>query len=87
MLVTDYGYQADFQQIDHGSFISNIISDGKSESDLFLTFAFTWNFPDIQEETSEAAEKIQQVTQMAEASTTTTVNEIRDLVQKGVIKG
>ena len=82
-----HGYQADFQQVDHGSFISNIISDGKSESDLFLTFTFSWNFPDVEEGTSEATEKIQQVTQMAEASTTTTVSEIRDLVQKGVIKG
>ena len=43
--------------IDLGSHVANTISDGDGESDLYLTFTFGWNFPDIQEGSKEAAEK------------------------------
>lgn len=72
--------------VDFGNYISNIISTGDGESDLYLTFTFAWDFPNIHEGTPEATEKERQFSQMSRESTATSVNEIRDLVQKGAIK-
>lgn len=41
-----------------GNFITNTISNGKGgPDDLYLTFTFEWDFPDIQEGSKEAEEK------------------------------
>jgi hypothetical protein len=73
--------QADFEMVELGTSIANIISAGEGESDLYLTFTFSWNFPHIQEGTSEAHEKWQQVQEMAKGGVLMTINEIRDNVK------
>ena len=72
--------------IGRGTFISNIISDGSGESNLYLTFAFSWNFPDVQEGTSEATEMVQKLRKVADTAVIMSIDETRQLVQRGEIK-
>lgn len=86
MQVIDETIQADFHMVDFGNYISNIISAGDGESDLYLTFTFALNFPEIEEGTPEAEARAQQVAGAAKGATTSSINEIRTLVQTGAIK-
>lgn len=65
------------------TFISNIISTGDGESDLYLTFSFVWDMPDIQEGSDAAKAKQAQFENGAGAAVQQSVNEIRALVQAG----
>lgn len=75
--------QADFQMVGTETFISNIISTGDGESDLYLTFSFVWDMPNIQEGSDAAKEKQAQFENGAGAAVQQSVNEIRALVQAG----
>jgi hypothetical protein len=72
--------------VDVGTRISNTISDGDGESDLYLTFTFVWNYPNIKPGSKEEAEKKSQFAGQAREAVLTSIKQIRDLVQKGVVK-
>ncbi|KAI0094382.1 hypothetical protein BDY19DRAFT_988233 [Irpex rosettiformis] len=74
--------RADFEMVDLGNTISNIISDGEGESDLYLTFTFNLNFPDIQEGTQEATERAERMQGTAETAVGMTINQIRSTVKE-----
>ena len=68
------------------NFVSNIISDGSGESDLYLTFTFAFSFPDVQDGSPEAAERAKTVSETAKKAVSMSINEIRELVESGEIK-
>ena len=70
---------------DLGNAISNIISVGEDGKDLYLTFTFSWNFPDIQEGTKEAAEKSKSLTDMGQEVVPHTIQQIRAMVKDGTV--
>ena len=67
--------------VDLGNRVSNIISTGDGESDLYLTFTFVWNAPDMQDGTAEAAGKDAQYSQMAGEAVNSTIKQLRAEVQ------
>lgn len=75
--------QADFKMVGNDTVISNIISTGDGESDLYLTFSFVWDLPDIQEGTDAAKAKQEQFANGAGTAVQQSVKEIRALVQSG----
>ena len=70
---------------DTGTAISNIISNGANETDLYLTFTFSWNFPEIVEGSEEAAAKAKMFAQTARQVVPHTVAQIREMVKEGTI--
>ncbi len=68
-----------------GTAISNIVSVGEDETDLYLTFTFSWNVAEIAEGTEEAAAKAKAMTQMARQVVPDTIEQIRLLVKEGTI--
>ena len=70
---------------DTGTAISNIISNGADETDLYLTFTFSWNFPEIVEGSEEAAAKAKMFAQTASQVVPHTVAQIREMVKDGTI--
>ena len=53
--------QVDFEQED-GSHVRNIIADGAGgDEDLYMTYAFEFRFPHLQEGSPEAEEQLQKV--------------------------
>lgn len=72
--------------LDVGTVISNTISDGDGESDLYLTFTFAWNFPDIHPGYPEEKVKREQLKDTAKEAVIMSINEVRDLVQRGEVK-
>ena len=73
--------QADFHMVDVDNRISNIISSGDGESDLYLTFTFEWNFPEIAEGTAEATTKQQELQESGQEAVATSIAQLRELVQ------
>ena len=69
-----------------GTVITNTVSDGDGESDLYLTFIFAWNFPEIHPGTPEEKAKREQLQGSAKEAVNHSVQELRELVQKGEIK-
>lgn len=82
---TSYHAQADFVMPDIGTSISNIISVGNEETDLYLTFTFSWNFPDVVEDSEEALIKAKTLECMAREVVPHTINQIRALVKDSII--
>lgn len=77
----------DFQgRGDNGSFISNIVSQGKDETDLYLTFYFEWFYPGIQEGSEEEEKTTQQMWEMSRAVVQETIDIARKFVKDGEIK-
>ena len=70
---------------DSRTVISNIISTGEDESDLYLTFTFEWNFPNIVEGSEEAAAQAKTLAGMAKEVVPHTIDEIRAMVKDGTI--
>ena len=68
-----------------GNAVSNIVSVGENETDLYLTFTFTWNFPNIAEGSTEAAEKEKMMVGMAQEVVPHTIEQIRMMVKEGSI--
>ncbi|GAA94353.1 uncharacterized protein L969DRAFT_53097 [Mixia osmundae IAM 14324] len=77
--------RADFLMVGKGSQISNIITPGSGESDLYLTYTFSFNEPTIEPGTPEAEAKLKQYTEQAKGVVPRSVDEIRDMVKQGKI--
>lgn len=65
------------------AYIENIVSQGKDETDLYLTFYFEWTLPKIEEGSEEAEERLKELWDMARGAVQHTVDVARQLV-KGV---
>ncbi|THG95472.1 hypothetical protein EW026_g6187 [Hermanssonia centrifuga] len=76
--------KADFYMEDIGTSISNIVSLGDGgDTDMYLTFTFTWNFPKIQEGSEEATTKAKQLTEMSKNAAAHTVKQVREMLKDG----
>ena len=79
--------QVDFRNLDSGAFINNTISQGKDETDLYLTFYFEWPYPKIQEGSGEAKKLSDQLWQQAKKTVQHTIDVAREMKVKGELKG
>lgn len=68
------------------SLISNLVSQGEDETDLYLTFFLEWNFPDMQEGSEEKNELAQQLSGFAKDVLRETIDIARKMVKDGEIK-
>ena len=66
-----------------GSFITNTISHGENENELYLTFTFEWNFPDIEHGSKLAEEKYAQLKAQSAIVVPRTIEVIREWVRNG----
>ena len=78
-----YETQADFLNLDSGAFISNLVSQGKDETDLYLTFYFEWNYPNIKEGSREEKETSHTLWGMAEKTVQHTIDYARNMAKEG----
>ena len=74
--------QAHFQMAS-GSFVTNTISHGEGENELYLTFTFEWHFPDLEEGSKLAEEKYLQLRAQAATAVSRTIDVIRGWVRDG----
>ncbi len=80
-------FQVDFQaRGPNASFISNIVSQGKDETELYLTFYFEWTYPDIQEGSEEEKKTVAQLLAMAKGVVQETIDVGRKMVKEGEVK-
>lgn len=68
--------------INMGNVITNTISTGAGANELYLTFAFVWDFPDMQEG-SEMNERKEKLIEGATYVVPHTIDQIRNLVREG----
>ena len=78
--------QVDFRNLDTGGFISNVISQGKDETDLYLTFYFEWPYPKVEEGSEEAKKLSDQLWEMARKTVQHTIDVTREMKSKGELK-
>ena len=78
--------QVDFRNLDTGAFISNIISQGDHETDLYLTFYLQWPYPKIQEGSEEAKKTSNQLWEQARKVVQHTIDAAREMKSKGELK-
>lgn len=69
--------------VDLGNAISNIISTGDGESDMYLTFTFSMNAPALLDGSPEATEKLKAMEGIAKGAVNSTIEHIRDAVVAG----
>lgn len=69
--------------IDAGNFITNTISRGPGQNELYLTFTFEWVFPTVEEGSKVAQEKEEQLQNQAAVAVPHTIEVIRALAQEG----
>lgn len=74
--------QIDFYNLNSGAFINNTISQGKDETDLYLTFYFEWPYPDMQEGSKEAKEMLDKLWGMAKKTVQHTIDYARDMAKE-----
>lgn len=67
--------------VDTDSRIANIISTGDGESDLYLTFTYAWNIPEVEDGTAQAEETKEKFQQMAQGAVNTSIKQIREIVK------
>lgn len=74
----------DFWQPD-GSVITNICSNGPSlaEHDFQMTYAFEWRHPDVQENSAEHKQKLQQYLKMAQMAVDSSIKAMREMAKRG----
>ncbi|KAJ9642489.1 hypothetical protein H2201_008352 [Coniosporium apollinis] len=80
--------KVDYHQ-ENGSLITNIISNGPSgkPEDMYMTFAFDWLHPELEDEDGKEARKLKERYQrVAKMAVDTTIDTIRRLVQEGEIQ-
>ncbi|KAF7793580.1 hypothetical protein EIP86_004694 [Pleurotus ostreatoroseus] len=77
--------KVDFLMPKSGIAVSSIISIGEDETDLYLTFTFTWNFPNIVEGTEEAAAKVKALTQVVKTIVSHTIEQLREMAKDGTV--
>ena len=70
---------------DVGTTISNIVSVGKTESDVYLTFVYAWNFANILEGSEEAVTKEKELRNGAQVTIPLTIEQLRVLVKDSTI--
>ena len=73
----------DFNNLSNGTFISNIVSRGKVDTDLYLTFYFEWQYPKLEEGSEEVKETEQKLLGMANGAVQHTIDLARDLAREG----
>lgn len=73
----------DFYNLDSGAFINNTISQGKDETELYLTFYFEWPFSDLKEGSMEAEEMSEKLWGMARQTVQHTIDYARDMKKGG----
>lgn len=78
--------QVDFRNQDTGAFINNTISQGKDETDLYLTFYFEWPYPKMEEGSEEGKKTSDQLWQQARTAVQHTIDVAREMKSKGELK-
>jgi len=73
----------DVLMIETGNFMTNTISRGAGTNELYLTFTYDGEFPDLQESTDAGEQQKHQLTQQAATVVHRTINEIRSMVREG----
>lgn len=71
-----------FQSVGSASRVLNIVSTG-ADGELYLTFTFEWEHPEIQAGSREAVEKQREYQDTAPRGVGGTLDEIRKLVGEG----
>ena len=75
----------DFRTVE-GGLISTIVSPGRNDRDLYLTFYFEWPFPNIEAGSADAKEMSERVfPASARWGVQMTVDEVRAIVQKAEV--
>lgn len=78
--------QADFRGSGpQGPFISNIVSQGRDATDLYLTFYFEWPYPQIEEGSDEAKKTSEKMWSMAREAVAHTIDVAREMVKEGKV--
>lgn len=80
-------WKADFKNLDSGAFISNIVSQGQNETDLYLSFYFEWPFPNIEAGSKEEKETSDRLWKMAKETVQHTIDHARSMVKEGKLTG
>ncbi|KAK3168864.1 hypothetical protein OEA41_005312 [Lepraria neglecta] len=75
-------WKVDFYNLNSGAFINNTVSQGKDETDLYLTFYFEWPYPDMQEGSKEAKEMSDKLWSMAKKTVQHTIDYARDMAKE-----
>ena len=75
--------QVDFYNLDSGAFINNTVSQGKDDTDLYLTFYFEWPYPKLEEGSAETQEMGERLWGMAKQTVQHTIDYARDLAREG----
>ena len=78
--------QVDFRNLDSGGFISNLISQGKDETDLYLTYYFEWPYPKVEEGSEEAKKLSEQLWDVARKTVQHSIDVAREMKSKGELK-
>ena len=76
----------DFVNADTGAFINNTVSQGKDETDLYLTFYFEWPYPDLDEGSTKAKEISEQLWELARETVQHTIDYARDRAKEGKLE-
>ncbi|PSS36797.1 hypothetical protein PHLCEN_2v1341 [Hermanssonia centrifuga] len=77
------GVKADFFTPDNGTTVSNIISFGEDDSELYLTFAFNMNFPQFEEGSEQADAQTKKLWQSSQGAAARTVDQLREMLEEG----
>jgi hypothetical protein len=64
--------------------ITNTISKGAGENELYMTFTFEWDFPNIQGG-SEASDKEEELTKEGALVVPSAIDQIRNMVREGIL--
>ena len=67
------------------AYIENIVSQGKDETDLYLTFYFEWTLPKFEEGSEEAEKRSSEFWGLAQEAVQHTVDVARQLVKEGKV--
>ena len=78
--------QVDFRNLDSGGFISNLISQGKDETDLYLTYYFEWPYPKVEDGSEEAKKLSEQLWDTARKTVQHSIDVAREMKSKGELK-
>lgn len=72
----------DFRNLDSGAFISNIVSQGQNDKDLYLTFFFEWPFPNIQSGSTEEKDTTERLWNLARETVKHTIDSARAMIRE-----
>jgi hypothetical protein len=78
-----WGEQADFHIVEKGVEVSNMISVGASDEELYITFSFGWEYPGVVEGSPEAEEKEEGMRRIGRTAVRKTIDIIRQMVVEG----